>query len=70
MISANKEKSSEATEGGNVVRQERFWGLIQRSVTLASPIDQAGAKAVCENGVLVLTLPKLAGSQNKTVQIE
>jgi len=70
MISANKEKSSEATEGGNVVRQERFWGHIQRSVTLASPIDQAGAKAVCENGVLVLTLPKLAGSQNKTVQIE
>lgn len=35
MISANKEKSSEATEGGNVVRQERFWGHIQRSVTLA-----------------------------------
>jgi HSP20 family protein len=33
-------------------------------------IDLAGAKAVCENGVLVLTLPKSAGNQNKTLQIE
>ncbi|MBC9907006.1 MULTISPECIES: Hsp20/alpha crystallin family protein [Achromobacter] len=70
MISANKEKSSETKEAGNVVRQERFWGRIQRSVSLASPIDQAAAKAVCENGVLILTLPKAAGSRNKTLQIE
>ncbi len=70
MISANKEKSSETKEVGNVVRQERFWGRIQRSVSLASPIDQAAAKAVCENGVLILTLPKAAGSRNKTLQIE
>lgn len=70
MISANKEKSCETKEAGNVVRQERFWGRIQRSVSLASPIDQAAAKAVCENGVLILTLPKAAGSRNKTLQIE
>ncbi|RSF04482.1 Hsp20/alpha crystallin family protein [Achromobacter aegrifaciens] len=70
MISANKEKSSETKEAGNVVRQERFWGRIQRSVSLASPIDQAAAKAVCENGVLILSLPKAAGSRNKTLQIE
>lgn len=70
MISANKEKSSEVKEGDNVIRQERYWGRVQRSVSLASPIDQAGAKAVCENGVLVLTLPKTAGSQHKSLQIE
>lgn len=70
MIAANKEKSSEVKEGDNVIRQERYWGRVQRSVSLASPIDQAGAKAVCENGVLVLTLPKTAGSQHKTLQIE
>ncbi|CAB3901378.1 Hsp20/alpha crystallin family protein [Achromobacter anxifer] len=70
MISANKEKSSEVKEEGNVVRQERFWGRVQRSVSLASPIDQAAAKAVCENGVLVLTLPKAPGNRNKTLQIE
>lgn len=33
-------------------------------------IDLAGAKAVGENGVLVLTLPKSAGNQNKILQIE
>ncbi|MCY1309679.1 hypothetical protein D9M70_597970 [compost metagenome] len=70
MISANKEKSSETKGAGNVIRQERFWGQIQRSVSLASLIDQAAAKAVCENGVLILTLPKAAGSRNKTLQIE
>ncbi|CAB3901392.1 Hsp20/alpha crystallin family protein [Achromobacter mucicolens] len=70
MISANKEKHSETKEAGNVIRQERFWGQVQRSVSLASPIDEAAAKAVCENGVLTLTLPKSAGSRNKTLQIE
>jgi HSP20 family protein len=70
MISANKEQNSEVKEGGNVIRQERFWGRVQRTVSLASPIDQAAAKAVCENGVLTLTLPKLAGNQNKTLKIE
>lgn len=70
MISANKEKSSEVKEAGNTIRQERYWGRIQRSVSLASPIDQATAKAACENGVLVLTLPKAAGNRNKTLQIE
>lgn len=70
MISANKEKSSEVKEAGSLIRQERFWGQIRRSVSLASPIDQTAAKAACENGVLVLTLPKAAGSKNKTLQIE
>ncbi|MNJ03144.1 hypothetical protein D3C73_1633510 [compost metagenome] len=53
-----------------MIRQERFWGRVQRTVSLASPIDQAAAKAVCDNGVLTLTLPKLAGNQNKTLKIE
>jgi HSP20 family protein len=70
MISANKEKSSEVKEGGNTIRQERFWGRIQRSVSLASSIDESAAKAVCENGVLILTLPKAAGNRNKTLRIE
>ena len=58
MILANKEQSSEVKDEGKVLRKERYWGQIQRSVTLASPIDSAAARAVCENGVLVLTLPK------------
>jgi len=70
MISANKERRSETKEAGKVIRQERFWGQVQRSVSLASAIDQAAAKAVCENGVLILTLPKIAGSKNRTLQIE
>ncbi|TAM86799.1 MAG: Hsp20/alpha crystallin family protein [Candidimonas sp.] len=70
MILANKEENTEVKEAGNVVRQERYWGKIQRSVSLASPIDESAAKAVCENGVLVLTLPKAAGSRNKVLQIE
>lgn len=70
MISANKEQRSEVKDEGKVLRKERYWGQIERSVTLASPIDSSAAKAACENGVLVLTLPKMAGSQGKTLQIE
>lgn len=70
MISTNKEQRSEVKEEGKVLRRERYWGQIERSVTLASPIDASAAKAACENGVLVLTLPKMAGSQGKTLRIE
>ena len=56
MILANKEQSSEVKDEGKVLRKERYWGQIQRSVTLASPIDSA--RAVCDNGVLVLTCRK------------
>lgn len=45
-------------EGEQTLRSERFVGEMSRSFTLGSDLDEDGADAAFENGVLVLTLPK------------
>jgi len=47
-----------AAEGEQVLRSERFVGEMSRSFTLGSDLDEDGANAAFDNGVLVLTLPK------------
>lgn len=53
----NDEKK-EKDEGGRVVYRERALSSYARSFTLPLEVDQAGAAAKLDNGVLTLTLPK------------
>ena len=55
----------EKREGEKVLRSERYYGSVARSFQLPADVDAAQAKAKYDNGVLTLTLPKLA---NKTAQ--
>jgi len=57
-ITARKERKEEQKEGERVIRQECYWGEIQRSLSLASPVDRDKAQAKFDDGVLTLTLPK------------
>ena len=50
--------AQEKVEGERVLRTERFSGSMARTFTLASELDEEGAEAKFENGVLILTLPK------------
>lgn len=68
-ISAKKEQEKNVQEEGRTIRKERYWGEVQRSISLASPIDQAHARASYENGVLTLILPKTAGEDRRTLAI-
>jgi HSP20 family protein len=45
-------------EGERVVRSERYYGSVARSIQLPVDIDEAGAAAKYDNGVLTLSLPK------------
>jgi HSP20 family protein len=45
-------------EGERVVRSERYYGTVARSIQLPVDVDDAEASAKYDHGVLTLTLPK------------
>lgn len=54
-----------------VLRTERYYGEVSRSLQLAQEVDQTKAKAKYDNGVLTLTLPKkseLANAQRLAIE--
>ena len=56
-------------ESETVLRTERFVGEMSRSFSLGSELDEDGASASFENGVLVLTLPKKKAPASKRLTI-
>lgn len=58
------------TEDEKVLHSERYFGAVQRSLTLPCPVDESAAKAAYANGVLTLTLPKANPGGNKRITVE
>ena len=69
-IHAKVERKIEQKEGERVIRRERYNGSLARTFSLASDIDESSATAQYQDGVLSLTLPKKAHSEQKRLQIE
>jgi len=69
-ISAETKREKDVKDNGKVIRSERYYGSLQRSFTLASDVDQAGATAKYTDGILELTLPKRATSATKKLQVQ
>src|SRR5687768_6574041 len=57
-VSAEVKHEKDVTNGGTVLRAERYHGKIQRAFTLSQEVDEATAQAKYNDGVLELTLPK------------
>jgi HSP20 family protein len=68
-ISAKAERNKELKEGERVVRRERYSGVISRSFSLASDIDEGASSAQYQDGVLSLTLQKKKDAPEKRLQI-
>ncbi|CQH43825.1 Hsp20-type molecular chaperone [Halobacterium hubeiense] len=69
-IEARHEEETEEGED-NYVRRERSKRSLSRSVTLPEEVDEAGASAAFQNGVLTVELPKVHTSEESTsVDIE
>ncbi|HZP85249.1 MAG TPA: Hsp20/alpha crystallin family protein [Burkholderiales bacterium] len=66
-ISAQTESQKEEKQGERVIHRERQFGSMSRSLTLPQPVDESGAQAKYENGVLTLTLPKMSASRFKKI---
>jgi HSP20 family protein len=69
-IEAESRIATEAGEGEKALLTERTARKFARVFTLASEVDDAGAAARLENGVLILTLPKKAVDQPRQIAIQ
>ncbi|MFO1436369.1 MAG: Hsp20/alpha crystallin family protein [Gammaproteobacteria bacterium] len=68
-ISAEVKRESEEKKGEKVIRRERYHGMMQRSFTLPTQVDDSKAEAKYVDGVLELTLPKKEGSSEKKLSV-
>lgn len=58
-ISAEVRQHDSLGDGNSqILRSERYYGTVSRSIQLPVEIDRERARARYENGVLILTLPK------------
>ncbi|MEA3119588.1 MAG: hypothetical protein QOI13_2858 [Paraburkholderia sp.] len=68
-ITAKAERNKELKEGERLIRSESYTGMISRSFSLESDIDEKAATAQYQDGVLSLTLPKKTTAARKHLQI-
>lgn len=68
-ISAEARKESEEKKGDQVLRSERYYGMLERAFTLDSDIDEAKVEAKYADGVLKLKLPKKAATAAKRIAV-
>lgn len=57
-LSAEVKQHDEEKRDDHVLRSERYFGSVSRSIQLPQEVDSTKAVARYENGVLLLTLPK------------
>lgn len=69
LIEAECQQANEQRQGEQVVYSERSTRRYQRSFSLPREVDDAGAEARLEDGVLKLTLPKKQGSSARRLTV-
>lgn len=69
-LRAEIKQQDSQTEGGKLLRSERYYGAVSRSFQLPVDVDNTAARARYENGVLQLTLPKKTASAAQRLTIE
>ena len=68
-ISAEVRQEKDVKDGERVVHSERYYGKLSRAFRLGQDIDEAGAVAKFNDGVLELTLPKKAAATRKQITV-
>ena len=62
--------SQEIDANGKTLWQERNFGKLSRAIRLPEPVDANGTQATHVDGVLQLTLPKVAKANSKQITIQ
>lgn len=71
MLTMHAESTQEREEKtGTWHMTERQTGSIHRSVTLPTPVDERGAVATVDNGVLTVTIPKAPAQEPMAHRVE
>lgn len=69
-INAEVKNEKEVKEGEKVLRSERYFGRISRTLALPQDVDEASAQAKYNNGVLELLLPKRTAAKTRSITIQ
>ena len=69
-ISAEVKNEKEVKEGGKVLRSERYYGTVSRSLALAQEVDDSAVVAKYVDGILELNLPKRTVEKAKQISIQ
>jgi HSP20 family protein len=69
-ISAETKREKDVKKDDKIVHSERYYGSVARSFTLAHDVDDKGASAKYNDGVLELTLPKSAAAKTKQISVQ
>ncbi|XP_057503459.1 17.3 kDa class II heat shock protein-like [Actinidia eriantha] len=65
LISGERKREEEKEAGAKYVRMERRMGKLMRKFVLPENADTEAVSAVCQDGVLTVTVPKLAPPEPK-----
>ncbi len=66
---SGERRPASSDDAKTTVRNERFFGRFERSVTLPTPVDAARVSAAYENGILTVTLPKAEAAKPRQIEI-
>lgn len=69
-VSAEVAQQDEQRSDERILRSERYFGSVARTLRLPQEVDEANAKARFENGVLTLTLPKRGSRAGQKLAID
>lgn len=69
-ISAETQKVSEEKSDEKVVRSERYYGWLSRTVQLEHAVQSEGSTAKFDNGILTLTLPKVENHHGRFIPVQ
>lgn len=69
-VSGESKEEREEKKEGRVIRQERRYGRYTRSMNMGDNIDGEHISAEYKDGVLEITLPKLAVEETKKIKVD
>jgi len=68
-LRAETKQEKEEKQGEKTIYSERNYGMVSRSFSLPTEVDEKGAKAEYKDGVLNLMLPKKANGGGRRVSV-
>jgi HSP20 family protein len=69
-IRAEVKQEKEEKKGEKLLHSERYYGMVSRSFTLPTEVDDKATVAKYTDGVLDLTLPKKAGNGSHRISVQ
>jgi HSP20 family protein len=69
-IRAEVKRETEEKNGEKLLHSERYYGMVSRSFTLPTEVDDKATVAKYKDGVLDLTLPKKTGGGSHRISVQ